>query len=332
MTEKLNNHYDFIIFDTVNFAYKIFKHREETPVQIGKKAVYKDSICDFIRSVEKLVDTYLSLTGEVFFLFDNYFSKSDLRSMFMYIDRHKLDESYKATRSKDTKEFYNSLNFIRYYYLIGSPTYHTARIDNLEADDLVPPLLTKYNLFNDKSKKVLLVTSDLDWTRYLGDNIDWLPSLGEDPQNVFDLSQKLGFPVNCQNIVLYKVLFGDSSDNIDQITPKTEKHFEEFLELVKLGKTTEDLIYMSRDKSNWEKFTLLADIQAPDKKRKSSTKEALVKINTQLITAIPCSVGSLNANLTTGREAQTLYKTVREAIGLDNYLEFVFGNVKRARV
>jgi len=329
-SENLNNHYDYIIIDSVNFAYKLFKHKEEVPVQIGKKLVYKNSICSFIRAIEDLSSQYLSDNGQVFLLFDNYFSKADLRSMFMYTDRHKLDESYKATRNKDNKEFYNSLNFLRYYYLIGPENYHTVRIDNLEADDLVEPIINKYNLF--ENKKTLLITSDLDWTRYLNNHIDWLPKLGENPQTVYDLSNSLGFEVNCKNMIFYKVLFGDSSDNIDAITTKNEKHFNEFLELLKFINTPEDLIIMSRDEEYCKQYTLLKDIQKPDKKRKSSTKEALVKINTQLVTAIPCSIDSLNSHLTSGRNAESLYKTVREAIGLDQYQEFIFGNLKRTRI
>lgn len=333
MIDVLNRHYDFIILDSVNFAYKIFRHKDEEPIQIGKKLVYKDSICAFIRAIESMVKQYLKDTGEVFLLFDNYFSKADLKSMFIYTDRKSLDESYKANRDKDTKEFYNSLNFLRYFYLIGPKKYHTVRIDNLEADDLVPPVIKKFMNTKDGSEKTaLLVTSDLDWTRYLTPDIDWLPKLNEPPQTCEDLSKKMGFEVSCQNMVMYKVLFGDPSDNIDPITSCNEQHFEEFLELIRLGKSADDLVFMSRDADLCKKYTLLADIQKPDKKRKSSTKEALVKINTQLVTAIPCSIGSLESHLTTGREAESLYKTIREAIGLDAYQKFVFGDLKGIRI
>jgi len=329
--DELIYRYDYIIIDAVNFAYKKFKHKDEIPVQIGNKLAYRASICDFIHEVEEIVNKYLSSTGEVFLLFDNYFSKADLHSMFVYVDRKQLDEAYKSNRKKDNKEFYNSLNFLRYYYIIGPETYHTVRIDNLEADDLVEPILNKYNLFNDKSKKALLISNDLDWSRYLSDNVDWLPNLNENPQTRHELSNKLDFEVTYDNIVLYKVLFGDESDNIDQITTKSEKHFDEFKEMVKNNVTASDIIFMSRDEEACKKYTLLSDVQKPDIKRKFLTKEALVKINIRLVTAIPCSVSSLNSNLTTGRNVETLYKTVREAIGLDDIQKFVFGNVRRSR-
>lgn len=324
--------YNYIIIDSVNLAYKLFHHKEEFPTQIGNKQIYKKSVCDFINFVEDLKSKCLLSDGEVFLLFDNYFSKADLKSMFMYSDRKKLDEAYKSNRSKDNKEFYNSLNFLRYYYLISPSMYHTVRIDGLEADDLVEPVLTKYNLFKDTSKRALMVTNDMDWTRYLSSNIDWLPNLGQQPETLVDVSNRYDFPITKNNVILYKALFGDPSDNIDPVVPFNENNLCDFKELIKVINEPEDIILMTRDEDACEKYPILKGFQVRDRKRKFENREAMFKINIQLVSAIPCSIDNLNCHLTTGRNATTLLKTVREAIGLENYHEFVFGNVKRNRI
>ena len=325
--------YNYIIIDSVNLAYKLFKNKEEIPSQVGAKQIYKKSVCNFINYVQELKDKYLFSDGEIFFLFDNYFSKADLKSMFMFSDRKKLDEAYKSNRSKDNKEFYNSLNFIRYYYLIAPSDYHTIRIDNLEADDLVEPLLTKYSLFKDENKRALLVTSDMDWTRYLGPNIDWLSNLGQEPETVREASERLGFNISKQNVILYKALFGDKSDNIDGVVPLNDNNFNDFLKLTEVITSLDDIIYMSRESAMCDKYPILLGIQKKaDKKRKYQTREAWYKITIQLIDAIPCTVDNLTCHMTTGRDAASLFKTIREAIGLEANHEFVFGNVKRNRL
>lgn len=332
MAMEIVSKYNYLVIDSVNLAYKLFQHKSESPTQIGNRQIYKKSVCNFINFVEDLKSKCLLSDGEIFLLFDNYFSKADLKSMFMYSDRKKLDEAYKSNRSKDNKEFYNSLNFLRYYYLIAPSTYHTVRIDNLEADDLVEPVLNYCNVFKDNTKRALLVTSDMDWTRYLNTNVDWLPDLSKSPETLSDMSNRYGFPITKKNVILYKALFGDKSDNIDNIAVLNEQNFNSFLELIKVVSDLDDIIYMSRDEETCEKYPVLKELHKKDKKRKYENREAMYRINIQLISSIPCSLDSLKCHLTSGRNAESLFKTVREAIGLENHHEFVFGNVKRSRL
>lgn len=323
MMEDFTKKYNYLIIDSVNFAYRTFKTKDEIPLQISKKSVYRESICRFINAIEELKNKYLYSDGEIYLLFDNYYSKADLRSTYMFADRRKLDESYKATRKKENKEFYNSINFLRYYYLIGPKDYHTIRIDNLEADDLVEPLLMKLNLFKNENKSALMITNDLDWTRYLKVNIDWLPDLSTNPENFNELSKKLGIQVNTKNILLYKSIFGDKSDNITGLVTLNEKNLEDFNNLAKIIEYPEQIITLSRDDELTDNSLILKTI---------AINEKAFLINLQLVSSIPCSVDMLNCSLTTGREATTLYETIKEAIGLKEPQGFVFGNIKRNRV
>ena len=160
--EEIKVKYDNILVDVVNLCYRIYK--EEDPSLLSSKFVYKTFVKNFILTIEDLKNKYLHSDGNIYLLFDNYFSRVDLQNSFMYADRKRIDETYKKARKKDTKEFYNSINLIRYYYLIGPPKYYTIRIDGLEADDFVKPILQKI-----KSRMNLMVTTDLDWCRYLSE-------------------------------------------------------------------------------------------------------------------------------------------------------------------
>ena len=321
MEEIVVKKYDAIVIDSVNFAYKTFKINDETPIRISKKTVYKDSICNFINSVEDLKNKYLKSDGQVYLLFDNYFSRADLRSMYMFANRKELNESYKANRKKESKEFYNSLNFLRYFYLIGPSQYHTVRIDNLEADDLVKPLFEDIGVADGKLS-ALLITNDLDWTRYLSDMVDWLPKLNEPPEDYRKLSAKLGFQVNEKNIIAYKAIFGDSSDNIKGLLPYNEKYLDEFNKLMESSISPNDLVYKARAINDPSESSILYTIKEDEK---------TYIINMQLVDTINCSKDTLHCSLTTGRNAESLYSTVRKAIGLDGPEKFIFGNVRRSR-
>lgn len=322
MEENFVKRYDALVIDSVNFAYRTFKIESETPVRISKKTIYKDSICNFIDKVEDLKGKYLKSDGQVYLLFDNYFSKADLRSMYMFANRKELVESYKANRKKESKEFYNSLNFLRYFYLIGPEQYHTIRIDNLEADDLVKPLFEKIGVIGGDTS-ALMVTTDLDWARYLSESVDWLPRFNETPEDVRMLSDKLGFKVTEKSIIAYKALFGDPSDNIKGIVTHNSKNLEEFKELMEKCNTADELLFLARATFNTEEKSILGTVR---------DNEKAYIINMQLVDTIACSKETLACSLTTGRNATSLYSTVRKAIGLDGPEKFTFGNVRRNRI
>ena len=311
--------YDRLIIDVVNLCYKTFEKEKDPVVAIGSKLVYKNSICNFIRSVESLVKDYLDSDGEVYLLFDNYFSRADLKTSFMFADRRDFDKAYKETRKKEHKEFYNSVNFLRYYYLTDTPKFRSIQIQGLEADDLVKPLLpSKYC----KGKTCLLVSSDLDWVRYLNNNpsVEWLPSFKEEPKTLEDVSLKLGFKVSENSIILYKTIFGDASDNIDSLVPLNEKNKEEFINLVKDCAVPLDMVLKARANPN------CAILEAINKDEKQFT------INMQLVSSIECDSSHIDGNILIGNESTTTHKIIREAMGLDESDKgFVFGNVKRPR-
>ena len=224
--------YDNIIIDVCNLSYKILDDTKKasSTIIINNKNSYKEFIASFIRSVDSLLDRFGTESSSVYCLFDNYKSRLDLQSYFLNPGRKSLSENYKKNRKKQPKEWYNSLNILKYYYEVNEPKYYVAQLQGLEADDLVKPTLSLV------SGRSLLVTSDLDWCRYLSSDVDWLPSLSEEPMTIEDTTHKLGFECTENNIVLYKALFGDPSDNIPSIIPENDYNRQKVLDLMKSHK------------------------------------------------------------------------------------------------
>lgn len=312
--------YNALVIDTVNLAYRAkAKPEEDSILTLGGKPAYKETACNFINYIESLKRDYLHYDGEVYLLIDNYFSRADLQSSFLFADRKQLDEAYKATRKKANKEFYNTVNLLRYYYIVGPKSYHTIRIDNLEADDLVKPLLSGKL----KDKRCLLVTTDLDWCRYLGPNVDWIPDFARGPETAEEVSRDLGFKISEKNLVIYKAFFGDSSDNIPAISRSTASNIEQVKKLMDMAEYYEQLILFSRDEDKVREYSILEDIHKDEKR---------FIVNIQLISTIPCAESHIDSVCTEGRDAETLYKVIREALGLDKSApKFVFGDIKRPR-
>lgn len=311
--------YNALIIDTVNLAYRTKSKSEDSLITLGGKPAYKESACNFINCVEQLKKDYLHYDGEVYLLIDNYFSRADLQSSFLFADRKQLDEAYKSTRKKANKEFYNTINLLRYYYMVGPAEYHTIRIDDLEADDLVKPLLNGRL----KDQRCLLVTTDLDWCRYLGPNVDWIPDFSKGPETAEDVSANLGFKISERNLIIYKAFFGDDSDNIPAISKATSSNIEQVKKLMNEVEYLEQLILFSRDEDKVAEYPVLADIHKDEKR---------FIVNVQLISTIPCSESHIESVCTTGRNVETLIQVLKESLGLIKVSpKFVFGDVRRPR-
>ena len=84
--------YDALIVDAVNFAHKTFDTRNDELISISNKEIYKNSVCKFINGIEDLKKKYLDPdNGKVYLLFDNYFSRADLKTAFTFADRKQLN-------------------------------------------------------------------------------------------------------------------------------------------------------------------------------------------------------------------------------------------------
>ena len=316
--------YDNIIIDVCNLSHKILDDTKKasSTIIINNKSSYKEFIASFIRSVDSLVEKYGTDSTSVYCLFDNYKSRLDLQNSFLNSGRKSISENYKKNRKKQPKEWYNSLNILKYFYEVNEPKYYVAQLQGLEADDLVKPTLS---LVKGRS---LLITSDLDWCKYLTPDVDWLPSLSEEPLSIEDTSLKLGFKCTENNIILYKALFGDPSDNITGVIPETAYNKEKVLDLMKS--------HESYDPNN-----LVMDIRQfscgenTDPFWKSLDNNELIsnyRVNLQLVSTINVSPGVFKRELLRGSDRKGVIKSLREIVGLiPSSKKFTFGNIRRPR-
>lgn len=309
--------YETIIIDTMNLFYRVSIHKTESSNLVSKKKVYKESVCNFIKKVNEIIDEHSYHDADIYLLFDNPTSRIDLKSAFMYAGRKEIFPDYKAGRVKESKEFYNSLGLIKYYYLLKEPNYRCLQASSLEADDLVKPLLN--HRINGKS--TLLVSTDLDWAKEVNENVHWMKNWEEivGPEL---LSQKMDFKVTEASLIAYKALYGDSSDNIPNLIKA--KTFPQFQELSGKIQDPLDIVDWSNVTRMREEYPILKDIK---------DLERQYRINVQLVDSIPVAEKHLEHIIAKGRDSKELRLIVERAIGLRSAQKgYEFGNVRRERI
>ena len=310
--------YDAILVDTLNLLHKL-RDTEDHASVISSKFVYRDLVARYIETIKSLTEQYLTEDGLVYLLFDNPTSRLDLQKAFYFASRKHIYPKYKEQRARESKEFYNSLDLIRYYFLTNIAKYVCIQVQNLEADDLVKPVLTNYCT---PSTRVLMVTNDYDWTRYLSTTVDWLPHITAAPESVNNFVETMGFMPTENSIIIYKSLFGDPSDNIPHIIVKNTDTYAEFVDFIKLtpDRAPDSLIDLSRSNAAIETSKILQAIRE---------KERQYRINIQLTSTIPISEKHLHAVTCYGRNSSVIVDAIETAVGIrKEKREFVFGNIK----
>jgi len=311
--------YKYLIIDANNLGYRVFsRNLDRALIKVSNKFIYKSLIKDYIETVSYLKTLHGS--EEVVLLFDNHTSKEELKKAFQLhqgTTRKDLKETYKSDRKKETNEFYESLNFIKYFYMVGDKEYHTVQIFKLEADDLLLPCLRSVV----KEESALLVTNDADWTRYLNDNTHYLPDQFTNPFDKNSFYTKYGFYPTEDKVILHKILFGDSSDNIPVIFPeiKTEIRYRILHEFDSIF----DLILTASQKEYTKSYVSLI-----------KDRETDLKINYQLLSSIEVTNEQFLSHYTTGRGSDKLKNAILDIIleRKDNKKSFEFGGIKVPRV
>lgn len=309
--------YGAILIDALNLLYRLREQQNEAKL-ISSKYVYRDLVIRFITFMDALQDRHMSAEGRVFFLFDHSPSGHDHGRTYRNIGRRAIDSRYKENRQKDTKEFYNTFDLIKYYYLTNKPHYVSLQAQGYEADDLVRPLLT-YAIPSDE--RSLLVTNDYDWARYLSDRVDWLPKLASNPATAKDFVEEKGYVPSEQSILIYKAVFGDRSDNIAGILSESPKHVDEMMVVL----SEENITIQKMIERSYQSSYLTA---SPIYKA-IHEDERQFRINVQLIEPVPLDEKHLEAIMCVGRNSEVATAAVETAIGLRKEERvFVFGNIK----
>ena len=111
--------YDAILIDCMNLLYKL-KEKNERASVLSSKYVFKGLAAKYLETIKNLAADYLAENGSVYLLFDNPTSRLDLQKSFYFATRKHVYPKYKEQRAKESKEFYNTLDLIRYYYLTST--------------------------------------------------------------------------------------------------------------------------------------------------------------------------------------------------------------------
>jgi DNA polymerase-1 len=189
--------------------------------------------------------------------------------------RLSLYPDYKANRTRDVDDKLSFEDFIRQTDLLKEvlsalPIYQ-LQLKGYEGDDLIAGVC---NLF-DKTKKVI-VTADKDLAQLINDNT-YMYKLGmfkKDhklirPDNFSEINSKCKIPYN--QILDYKVLNGDKSDNINGVNgigDKTiEKLFEKYGSLSKALDHADELLSDSKLKKIFETETYINSITGEEEVR-----------------------------------------------------------------
>lgn len=309
--------YDAILIDALNLLHRL-KDQKSDPSLVSSKYVYKNLVIRYITFVTSLQEQYLADGGTVYFLLDHSPNKHDYSKTYRNIGRKAISSKYKEGRAKESKEFYNSFDLIKYYYLANRPHYRTIQAQHLEADDLVKPVLEHYVKRGERS---LLVTNDYDWTRYISEQVDWLPSLRDAPATVQDFIDDKGYKPTEESVTLYKAVFGDRSDGIDHLATENQANVAEMKELLAKNPTRQDFIGASHQSTRLKESEIFKAIH---------DNENQFRINLQLIDAIEVPENLLRSITCIGRNSQVVIDAVETAIGLrkEEEREFVFGNIK----
>jgi len=186
--------------------------------------------------------------------------------------RHDAHEGYKATRAKAPQELYDQIPRIR--EMISAFHIPIFSQEGFEADDMMGTLAKKAEHLGMIS---YIVTGDMDVLQLIDDKIHVVfPHKGYKEPIVYDahkVHEKYG--INPKQIVDYKALVGDASDNLDGVMGIGPKGAAELLSKYH----TLDGIY-----------THLADLTPPVRAKLEAGKESayFTQSLAKLVTDVPC--------------------------------------------
>ena len=191
--------YDYIVIDSANLFYRCLG-KNETAEQVVRKMI---SFTEDLRQ---------SLNDTLYIIFDpiSEYDLGESKSFkFPSSERKKIDENYKANRQYSSL-YYQSIILYKKFYTYRGDKVKTIYSQEYEADDFIEPLLEMIG----PNKKVALVTTDYDWSRYISDDVHMINKGLDKPYSIKDFEEKFLFKPTKASITLYKALYGDESDNI----------------------------------------------------------------------------------------------------------------------
>lgn len=199
-----------VLVDGNSLMFRAYYATAYNPSQMMKTSngLYTNAVYTFIILLNKILE--IENMTNLFVAFDK--GKKTLR--------HQEYDDYKGTRKKMPEEFAMQIPYIKEYLDIMNIA--RLELDDYEADDIVGTLANKSKTTFDE---VLVITSDRDLLQLVKDNITvCLTKKGFSELDYYtkdNFYEKMGF--NADQLIDYKALTGDSSDNLPGIPKVGEK-------------------------------------------------------------------------------------------------------------
>lgn len=168
----------------------------------------------------------------------------------------RLNRSYEDLTSSELEEASLKKQLFRTVAYLDTLPVTTIAIDNVEADDVIAYLATEFY----KDKNIYIASCDKDFLQLVNDRIKvWSPS----KKKLYGCAEIFGeFGISCQNFIYYRVLEGDTSDNIDGIRGaglKTILKCFPFLKEQKKATIEEIFNYSENNKSKFKLYNTILE-------------------------------------------------------------------------
>jgi DNA polymerase I len=142
--------------------------------------------------------------------------------------RHKSYEKYKATRVKAPQELYDQIPLVK--KIATAFSLPIFELDGYEADDLIGTIAEKIKK-EDPKKEIIIMTGDLDTLQLVNNKTKvYTMSRGLSDPILYDIEKiKERFELSPEQLIDFKALKGDASDNIPGVAGIGEKTATELL-------------------------------------------------------------------------------------------------------
>ncbi|SFW06835.1 DNA polymerase I [Chlamydia abortus] len=217
-----------LVIDGTYLAYKSYYATLHNPVAVLKnsKGESTNEIVGFFNVFISLVNNFVP--SHVFIAFD-----SQVKTF-----RHETLQDYKANRKKASPDFYKQLNSIQ--KLLNMLNIKNQFVNGFEADDIIAKIVSMFS----SEAEILIYSGDQDLNQLISDNVSIIKKIKSETVILDKTNFKNYYDFNPNQVIDYKAIVGDSSDNFKGVAGLGTKSA---IELLSIYGTLEN-IYFNLDK------------------------------------------------------------------------------------
>ena len=217
-----------LVIDGTYLAYKSYYATLHNPVAVLKnsKGESTNEIVGFFNVFISLVNNFVP--SHVFIAFD-----SQVKTF-----RHEALQNYKANRKKASPDFYKQLNSIQ--KLLNMLNIKNQFVNGFEADDIIAKIVSMFS----SEAEILIYSGDQDLNQLISDNVSIIKKIKSETVILDKTNFKNYYDFNPNQVIDYKAIVGDSSDNFKGVAGLGTKSA---IELLSIYGTLEN-IYFNLDK------------------------------------------------------------------------------------